>query len=456
MIKIFDTHLGKKVDFVPLEEGKVGFYLCGPTVYDLAHLGHGRSAVAFDVIRRYFEYRDFDVNFVSNYTDIDDKMIKRADEDDVSVAELATRIIKEYEQDYSALGVKPPNIQPKATEHIEGMVDLIEVLEKNGHTYELEDGVYFDVSTYADYGKFSGQDLDALQMGARVAVNDDKRNPQDFALWKLAKDEEPYEDYWDSPWGLGRPGWHIECSAMSRAHLGDTFDIHGGGLDLKFPHHECEVAQSRGALGDGTFAKHWMHNGFIQIDNEKMSKSLNNFFTLRDIFRKYDPVVVRYMFLQTHYRNPINFSDALLENAKAGLARIHDFVSRVKSLEGAVSYDSSGSFDEFEASMDNDFDTSGALGALFNFIKAANSALDSGESISPESILDFLGKIDAVLGVIFVEEDEIPAKITALAEKRKEARESKDFGASDSLRDEIKALGYLIEDSAQGYSLKKL
>ncbi|MEK7547952.1 MAG: cysteine--tRNA ligase, partial [Patescibacteria group bacterium] len=303
-MKIFDTKSGKKVEFIPLKKGEIGMYVCGPTVYDTAHLGHGRSAVSFDVIRRYFIYKGYKVNYVSNYTDIDDKMINRAKDERIEVSELAARVIPIYEKDYAALGVMKPDVQPRATEYIKEMVKLIEKLDSKGYVYVLDDGVYFDVTKFADYGKFSGQALSELQMGARVEVKETKRNPQDFVLWKFKKEGEPS---WEGPkiagqlGQQGRPGWHIECSAMSYKNLGESFDIHGGGLDLKFPHHECEVAQSVACFGGGTFAKYWLHNGFINIDNEKMSKSLGNFFTLKEIFEKYDPQVVRFMFLQTHY-----------------------------------------------------------------------------------------------------------------------------------------------------------
>jgi cysteinyl-tRNA synthetase len=329
-MKIFNSKSGKKEIFESIENDKVGIYVCGPTVYDSPHLGHGRSAVSFDVIRRYFLYKGYSVKFVSNYTDVDDKMINRANEEGVSIKELADRVIVEYQKDYEDLGIMPPDVQPKATDHIEEVIDIVSRLESEGVTYMLEDGVYFDVSKYPDYGKFSSQNIEDLQMGARVEVKEAKRNPQDFVLWKLKKEGEPF---WASPWGDGRPGWHIECSAMSFRHLGEKFDIHGGGLDLKFPHHECEVAQSLSCFGEESFARYWMHNGFIQVDNEKMSKSLGNFFSLKDIFKKYDPKVVRFMFLQTHYRNPINFSDVLLEQAGAGLDRLHGFV---RSLRGEV------------------------------------------------------------------------------------------------------------------------
>ncbi|MBI2634818.1 cysteine--tRNA ligase [Candidatus Peregrinibacteria bacterium] len=299
MIQIFNTKSGKKEKFKPLKNGCAGMYVCGPTVYDSAHLGHGRSAVSFDVIRRYFVYRGYNVKFVSNYTDIDDKMINRAHEEGIEVSELAEKIVPEYERDYGALGVMKPDIQPKATEHIEEMVEIIKKLEDGGYTYVLDDGVYFDVNKFAAYGELSGQNLENLKMGARVEVKESKRNPYDFVLWKFKKEGEPF---WASPWGDGRPGWHIECSAMSYKHLGESFDIHGGGLDLTFPHHECEVAQSIGAFGKGKFARYWIHNGFITIDNEKMSKSLGNFFTLKDIFKKYAPKAVRLMFLQKQWK----------------------------------------------------------------------------------------------------------------------------------------------------------
>lgn len=451
-MKIFDSHLGKKIDFKPLVEGKVSFYLCGPTVYDSAHLGHGRSAVAFDVMRRYLIYSGYDVKYVSNYTDIDDKMINRAKEEGITVPELAEKVIPEYERDYGLLGILKPDVQPLATEHIEEMIDIIKLLDDGGYIYKISDGVYFDVSKFPAYGEFSGQNLDELQMGSRVEVKDEKRNPQDFVLWKLKKEGEPF---WASPWGDGRPGWHIECSAMSRKHLGDAFDIHGGGLDLKFPHHECEVAQSLCALGSGSFAQHWLHNGFIQVDNEKMSKSLGNFFTLKDIFKKYDPQVVRFMFLQTHYRNPINFSDVLLDQAKAGLQRLHDFIRRLKSVE--LSSDSNSNAyslkSMFEECMDSDFDTSGALGVVFELIRQLNVALDSGATdINVPMVLDELKSIDKVLGVIFstIEVGDLAPEFQALIEEREEARKNRDFATSDRIRDELLEKGILLEDTPDG------
>ncbi len=470
-MKIYNSLTRKKEEFKPLVEGEIGMYVCGPTVYDNAHLGHGRSAVAFDVIRRYFLYKGYELNYVSNYTDVDDKMIKRAAEEDISVKELAAKVIPEYEVDYGALGVMKPDMQPLATGYIDEMISIVKVLEEKGFTYVLDDGVYYDVSKFPKYGKLSGNTLNDLQMGARVAVKDGKRNPQDFALWKFKKEGEPF---WDSPWGDGRPGWHIECSAMTRKCLGeDGFDIHGGGLDLTFPHHECEIAQTEGAFGKGSFAKYWMHNGFINIDNEKMSKSLNNFFTLKEIFEKYDPRVVRFMFLQTHYRKPVNFSDSLLDQAKAGLERLDRFVSVLKRLVKVVDgipvaegdslliLDSiNDSKRGFVTSMDNDFDTSGALGFVFALVNSVNNLLkdDTIGSGDAKAVLDYFREIDHVLAVLHVDmlgDDELSSEALALIEKRKKARADKDFAKSDEIRDQLAEMGISVEDTVDGMIWRK-
>lgn len=463
-IKIYDTLRAKKVVFESLRDNEVGIYVCGPTVYDGAHLGHGRSAVSFDVIRRYFLYKGFKVKYVSNYTDIDDKMIDRAKKDGITVEELSKRVIPIYAKDYGELGVLTPDVQPKATDHIPEMIEMIQKLEKSGFTYVLDDGVYYDVKKFKEYGKLSKQNLEDLRMGARVQVKDDKVNPYDFVLWKFKKEGEPF---WPSPWGDGRPGWHIECSAMTWKHLGERFDIHGGGLDLTFPHHECEIAQSEPVFGSGSFAKYWMHNGFINVDNEKMSKSLGNFFTLKEIFEKYDPKVVRFMFLQTHYRNPVNFSNVLLDQAKAGLARLHDFVRTInnsvdlakedvvsKNLEAAVKV----AQNEFEASMDDDFDTSGALGAVFEFVKEVNVMM-SKIKLSKQDLayaLDFLSLVDKVLGIIFVEEKKLDDEVQLLIKEREEARKSRNFKRSDEIRDELLKKGIVLEDTPQGTIWKKV
>ncbi len=468
-MRIQDTKTGKLVEFKPINEGEIGMYVCGPTVYDLGHLGHGRSAVSFDLMRRYFMYKGYKVKFVSNYTDIDDKMINRAKEKGITVEQLANEIIPEYIKDYTALGVLTPDVSPKATDKdsIAEMIKIIEKLEKKGHTYVLDDGVYFDVKTFKEYGEFSRQKLEDLKVGARIDVKEDKKNPYDFVLWKFKKDGEPA---WASPWGEGRPGWHIECSAMSFVHLGEKFDIHGGGLDLVFPHHECEVAQSLCAFGPDAFAKYWMHNGFINIDNEKMSKSLGNFFTLRNVFEKYDPKVVRFMFLQTHYRNPINFSFDLLEQSKAGLERIRNFVRGLK-----VGYeDLSKNTDEipavkitvdaehekkgFEQYMDNDFDVSGALGVVFDLLKTVNGLRDA-KKLTQKDIGQaekFLKDVDKVLGVIFEEQKDLDDEIKALIKQREEARKSKDFAMSDKIRDELKAKGIELDDTPNGTIWKRI
>lgn len=474
-MKIQDTRTGKLVEFEPLKNGEVGMYVCGPTVYDLGHLGHGRSSVCFDLMRRYFIYKGYKVKFVSNYTDIDDKMINRAKEKGITVEQLANEIIPEYIKDYTALGVMPSDVSPKATDSVTEMISIIETLEKKGHTYVLDDGVYFDVKTYKEYGEFSGQKLEDLKVGARVDVKEGKRNPYDFVLWKFKKEGEPA---WPSPWGEGRPGWHIECSAMSLKYLGEKFDIHGGGLDLVFPHHECEVAQSLCAFGMDAFAKYWMHNGFINIDNEKMSKSLGNFFTLRNVFEKYDPKVVRFMFLQTHYRNPINFSFDLLDQSKAGLERLRNFVRGLRvgyedlprdiyevgsvKLTIDAEHEKKG-FEQymdnnFDERMDNDFDVSGALGVVFDLVKTVNGLRDA-KKLTQKDVDEaekFLKDVDKVLCVIFEEEKDVDDEVKALIEKRKEARASKDFAMSDKIRDELKAKGIELEDTASGTVWKRI
>lgn len=460
---IYNTLTAKKEKFQPLEGKKVGMYICGPTVYDFAHLGHGRSAVSFDIIRRYLIYKGYDVTYVSNYTDIDDKMINRAEIMKITVKELAERIIPEYAKDYDALGIMVPDVLPKATEHVPQMIDLIKMLETNGATYVLDDGVYFDISKFPEYGKLSKQDLDSLKSGARVEIKQSKRNPQDFVLWKFSK---PGEPEWQSPWGNGRPGWHIECSAMSRQYLGDSFDIHGGGADLTFPHHECEIAQSECALKK-PFARFWLHNGFIQINNEKMSKSLGNFFLLRDVFAKYPPQAVRYLFLQTHYRSPIEFTDEILAQSKNSLMRLRDFMKRLTNFESNLPNTIQKDFDDlvlqtqknFEDSMNDDFETPQALAAVFNFVKEINRRMDA-QTLSRDSkerAMTFLMSLDTVIGVLVsTQADEVDHEILSLIEQREQARKDKDWKASDTIRDELLKRGIQLEDSPQGTVWKKL
>ncbi len=455
-----NTLTGKIEEFKPLNGNKIGIYVCGPTVYDNGHLGHGRSAVAFDIIRKYLTYKGYNVTYVSNYTDIDDKMIKRANEEGITVKELAERIIPEYEKDYARLRIDKPDVQPKATEYIDQMIKLVETLVEKDFAYELDDGVYFEIEKFPDYGKLSHQKREELRAGSRVEADDKKRHPHDFVLWKKAK---PGEPKWDSPWGEGRPGWHIECSAMSMDILGETFDIHGGGMDLTFPHHECEIAQSECATGK-EYVKYWLHNGFINVDNEKMSKSLGNFFTLKDIFEKYDPLAVRFLFLGTHYKSPINFSDQILDQAENGLARIRDFLLNLKNYKSNVS-ESNPALDpaienviqRFEEHMDNDFDTAGALGALFGLIKDVNTLIQDKKLAEKDipKIQDVLEKFDSVLSILPEVNEEVDEETEKLIKERNEARANKDFARADQIRDDLAAQGIVLEDNADGTIWKK-
>ncbi len=462
-MQIFNTMSGRKEEFTPVHEGEVRMYVCGPTVYDLGHLGHGRSAVSFDVIRKYLIQKGYKVTYVTNYTDIDDKMINRAEIMKITVKELADKIIPEYEKDYESLGIKKGDHQPKATEYVQDIISIIKKLEEGAYTYVISDGVYFDVRKFNEYGKLSKQNLDELKSGSRVELNAEKRNPQDFVLWKFAK---PGEPKWESPWGEGRPGWHIECSAMSHSILGETLDIHGGGADLTFPHHECEIAQSECAF-NVPFVKYWMHNGFIRIDNEKMSKSLNNFFTLRDIFKEFSPQAVRYLFLQTHYRSPIDFSKDLLEQAENSLQRIHDFVRRLQAFSafGEVGEPNPGleyideCMKKFKDSMDDDFETPNALAACFEFIKELNKYMDSG-SLDLEThkrALKFIKDTDDVLGIFANNEVmDIDEDIQSLINERELARKNKDFSKSDEIRNELLKRGIQLEDTPGGTIWKRI
>lgn len=422
-MKIYDSLRAGKVEFKPINENEIKIYLCGPTVYDHAHLGHGRSAVVFDVVRRYFEFLGNKVTFVSNITDIDDKMIKRANEEKISVEELAKKVIPEYEDDYALLGIKKPDLQPRATEYIAEMISLIEQLEKKGFTYKTSDGIYFHITKFANYGKLSHQKLDELNAGARVELNEEKKNVQDFVLWKLKKEGEPF---WASPWGDGRPGWHIECSAMSQTLLGETFDIHAGGLDLKFPHHECEIAQSE-SVTQKSLANYWMHNGFITVNEEKMSKSLGNFFLLKDIFKKYHPRVIRFFLLSTHYRSPIEFSDELLEQARSTLKTLDEHYLR--SSSGEIDQEV---LEKICEKMNNDFDVAGAISIIFEYLK----------SNSNKKTLDKINEIFKFFPTDF----QLNQSQEKLIEKRNKARFEKDWKLSDKIRNELAEQGIDLED----------
>jgi len=461
-MKIYNTLSAEKEDFVPQSENQVLMYVCGPTVYDKAHLGHGRSMVAFDLVRRYFLYKGYEVNFVTNYTDIDDKMIRRANEEGISIQELAEKIIPVYERDYAWLNVLQPTHTPRATEYILEMMEMVKLLLKEGVAYELEDGVYFDVEKFPSYGKLSKQKLDELQHGARVEVNTLKRNPSDFVLWKNKKDFEPFYTDKDAILPEGRPGWHIECSVMSRELLGDTIDIHGGGQDLTFPHHECEIAQSETA-NKRQFARYWMHNGFIKIDGDKMSKSLNNFQTLESTFLKYDPLVVRYFLMSVHYRMPIDFTEALLVQAKASVARIQNFYHRVRNLEPdgkdlSMMLLLENAVRDFEKAMDDDFEISGALAAVFTLIREVNSVLDTRliSKVDQDSILSILEKFDTVLGILDYDEQDIDSEVEALIKQRDEARVEKNYAQADKIRDELVEMGIELDDTDAGTIWKRV
>ena len=464
---IYNSMTRKKELFQPLHEGKVGIYACGPTVYNFFHIGNARPFITFDVLRRQLEREGYEVTFVQNFTDIDDKMIRRANEEGITVKELGERFIGEYYKDAKALGIRPATVHPKATEHIAEIIALVQRLVDNGHAYPGKSGdVYYRVSAFPGYGKLSGQSVEDREMGAseRLDVETDKENPADFVLWKAQK---PGEPAWESPWGMGRPGWHIECSAMSMKYLGETFDIHCGGKDLLFPHHENEIAQSEGATGK-PFARYWMHNGFINVDNQKMSKSLGNFFTVRDIAKEYDLEAVRLFMLSAHYRSPINFSRDQIAAAYASLTRLYtardnmkhllasakdqplsqeeaDFLGRVKADEK-----------RFDDAMDDDLNTADALGAIFELVKDANVSLNAGSSkAAVEGALGSLKALCDVLGILQKEEDALPEDIQRMVDERALARKNKDWKRSDELRDAIKAAGYILEDSREGQKVRR-
>lgn len=460
-MKLYDTLQKKKVTFQPVNQGEVGIYLCGPTVYDYGHLGHGRSAIVFDLLRRYFIYLGFRVIFVRNWTDIDDKTIERAGQEGITVEELTSRFIEIYREDYARLNILEPDYAPKPTDHIPEILDIIERLFSNGHAYTLDDGVYFDIASFKEYGALSGQSLDELRSGARIEVDASKRNPGDFALWKFQK---PGEPTWDSPWGKGRPGWHIECSAMSSRYLGEEFDIHCGGQDLIFPHHEDEIAQSRGA--GFNFARYWLHNGFLNIDNEKMSKSLGNFFTLRDAFKHYSPSAVRFFLLSAHYRVPLNFSEENLQHAENTLQRYNDFIRRLmelseKSADGRAGREVrdlvAGTKHGFEEGLDDDLNISKALASIAELVRTVNSTIDAGSmgSAGAGLVLDFLRKVDEVLGIFSFAQDMLPEEVERLIEEREARRKEKNFARSDEIRDMLLERGIVLEDTKDGTRWKK-
>ena len=468
MMKIYNTMSKKKEEFIPLEEGKVKMYVCGPTVYNFIHIGNARPMIAFDTVRRYFEYKGYDVNFVSNFTDVDDKIIKKAIEEGVTADEISKRYIAECKKDMEAMNIKPATKNPLATEEICGMVDMIQTLIDKGYAYEKNGTVYYRTRKFEGYGKLSHKNLDDLRSGGRtllVTGEDEKEDPLDFVLWKPKKEGEPA---WESPWSEGRPGWHIECSEMSKKYLGEQIDIHAGGEDLIFPHHENEIAQSEAANGR-EFARYWMHNGFLNIDNRKMSKSLGNFFTVREISEKYDLQVLRFFMLSAHYRSPLNFSAELMEAAKNGLERILTAAENLRFLsgnagDGAMTEEEKEMFArteeyvaDFERVMDDDFNTADAIAAVFDLVKYINTTADGSRSREYlDSLYARLQTLTDVLGIIVDKEEEmLDEDIETMIEKRQAARKARNFAQDDQIRDELLAKGIILEDTREGVKWKK-
>ena len=467
-MKIYNTMSKRKEEFVPLEEGKMKMYVCGPTVYNFIHIGNARPMIVFDTVRRYFEYRGYDVNFVSNFTDVDDKIIKKAIEEGVTADEISKRYIAECKKDMDAMNIKPATKNPLATEEICGMVDMIQTLIDKGYAYEKNGTVYYRTRKFEDYGKLSHKNLDDLQSGGRallVTGEDEKEDPLDFVLWKPKKEGEPA---WTSPWSEGRPGWHIECSEMSKKYLGEQIDIHAGGEDLIFPHHENEIAQSEAANGK-EFAKYWMHNGFLNIDNRKMSKSLGNFFTVREISEKYDLQVLRFFMLSAHYRSPLNFSAELMEAAKNGLERILTAAENLKFLSDNASAETLTEEEKellakadvytegFERAMDDDFNTADAIASVFELVKYINTTADGNRSKEYlDSLYERLFKLTDVLGIIIGRKEEmLDEEIEAMIEKRQAARKERNFALADQIRDELLQKGIILEDTREGVKWKK-
>ena len=468
-MKIFNTLSRRKEEFVPLEPGKVKMYVCGPTVYNFIHIGNARPMIIFDTVRRYFEYKGYDVNYVSNFTDVEDKIIKKAIEEGVDAETISKRYIAECKKDMADMNVKPATTHPQATQEIQGMLEMIQTLIDKGHAYVAADGtVYFRTKSFKGYGKLSHKNLDEMMSGFRelkVTGEENKEDPSDFVLWKPKKDGEPY---WESPWCQGRPGWHIECSVMSKKYLGEQIDIHAGGEDLIFPHHENEIAQSE-AANDKTFANYWMHNGFLNIDNKKMSKSLGNFFTVREIGEKYDLQVLRFFMLSAHYRSPINFSAELMEASKNGLERIITCAERLKELLNKVSGDAlteaeqenKKSVDElvakFEAAMDDDFNTADAVSAIFELVKLANSTANEESSKAyVELLAGTIAKLSDVLGIITERKAEVlDSEVEELIAARQQARKEKNFALADEIRQKLLDMGIVLEDTREGVKWKR-
>lgn len=464
-MKVFNTMTRRKEEFIPLTEREVKMYVCGPTVYNFFHIGNARTFVVFDTVRRYFEYRGYKVKFIQNFTDIDDKMIKRANEEDITVKELGDRFIKEYYQDADNLNIERATVNPRATEYIGEIVSFVKDLIDKGYAYETNGDVYFNTKRFNDYGKLSGQNLEELQAGARIDIDERKKDPMDFAIWKSQK---PGEPAWESPWGKGRPGWHIECSCMAYKLLGETIDIHAGGSDLAFPHHENEIAQSEARTGK-SFAKYWMHSAFVNVNNQKMSKSLNNFFTAREILEKYEPDVIRLFMLSGHYRTQINFSVELLESTKSALDRLYNAISILENLLDEVKIeqltddekhyikDLASYKEKYIEKMDDDFNTADAISTIFDLVRDINTNLgvDSSKELVNYS-LNLIRELGSPLGILQKStKGSLEEEIEKLIEERQQARKNKDWALSDKIRDDLKARGIVLEDTPQGVRWKK-
>ncbi len=461
-LHVYNSLTQKKELFEPLVPGKMGMYVCGVTVYDYCHVGHARVMVVFDVIYRWFMHLGYRVTYVRNFTDVDDKIIKRAGKRGIDIKTLTHEMIAAFHEDMDALGCLRPTHEPRATAYMDAMLDMIAALLGQGRAYISDSGdVLYSVRGFDGYGQLSGKNIDDLEAGSRVDIDKNKRDPLDFVLWKMAKEGEPA---WSSPWGSGRPGWHIECSAMSCAHLGDTFDIHGGGMDLKFPHHENEIAQARAANGGG-FARYWLHNGFVNINQEKMSKSLGNFFTIREVTKKYHPEVLRMFILGTHYRSPLDFSDAALDVAKAGLDRLYEAVKRWRESEEGRDQRSGVRGAElmpgFVAAMNDDFNTAEALAVLFDTERNINRALDAGEGVAARAaslmaMCTLMGLVQQDAGTWFRGKDADSARIVALIDEREQARKDRNFARADAIRDALISEGIMLEDGVEGTQWKKI
>ncbi|GIM33588.1 MULTISPECIES: cysteine--tRNA ligase [Paraclostridium] len=465
-MKLYNTLTRTKEEFVPIEEGKVKMYVCGPTVYNFFHIGNARPFIIFDTFRRYLEYRGYDVKYIQNFTDVDDKIIKRGNEEGITPEQVADKYIDEYFKDADGLGIKRATVHPRVTDNINEIIEFIKELEEKGYAYAVNGEVYFDTQKFEGYGKLSKQNQEDLEAGARIEVNSQKRHPMDFVLWKPRKEGEPG---WESPWSVGRPGWHIECSVMSKRYLGDTIDIHAGGQDLAFPHHENEIAQSEARSGK-TFSNYWIHNGYININNEKMSKSKGNFFTVRDIADKYDLEVVRFFMLSAHYRNPVNFSDEMLSQSKAGLERLYNTkekleftlsnlkVTDIKEDEKGLSEELNSFREKFIAAMDDDINTADAISVIFELARFINTNVNEESSIEfAKKCLAEFEELTNVLNIVNKKQEEVlDADIEKLIQDRVDAKKNKDFALADEIRNKLLEMGIVLEDTRQGTKWKRV